>query len=225
MAKAPYKFPNVFVGCPYSGRFKLQTFKAALDRIPFKWFYADTSLTTKQLLGILRSYITAADFCIFDISLWNPNVALEIGLADGAGIGYYILLDRRLSQGVPADIQGIQRIEYSSAKGLNKDDLVPSLVRYLVREHTHPRNIWNELSNPNRERKYYLALGILAHLRDHKRLAADDVRRLARGTYLRKEAQEQVLDALTDLGLLGNRQSAKGATLRKNLFKEDIRIK
>lgn len=225
MAKAAYKLPNVFVGCPYRGRFKFATFKAALERIPFKWFYADTTLTTKQLLGILRSYITASDFCIFDISLWNPNVALEIGLADGLGAEYYILLDRRLSKGVPADVQGIQRIEYASAKGLEKDDLVPSLVRYLVREHTHPRNIWNELSNPNRDRKYYLALGMLAHLRDHKRLTIDDVRRLARGTYLRKESQDQVLDVLTGLGLLGNRQSTKGATLRKNLFKEDIRIK
>src|SRR5712691_6663396 len=93
MAKSPYKLPNVFVGCPYGGRFKFATFKAALDRIPFKWFYADTSLATKQLLGILRSYITAAEFCIFDISLWNPNVALEIGLADGLDAEYYILLE------------------------------------------------------------------------------------------------------------------------------------
>ena len=225
MAKAPYKLPNVFVGCPYAGRFKFATFKSALDQIPFKWFYADTSLATKQLLGILRSYITAADFCIFDISLWNPNVALEIGLADGLEAEYYILLNRELSKGVPADIQGIQRIEYSSAKGLEKGDLVPSIAQYLVKEHTHPRNIWNEVGNPNRDKKYYLALGMLAHLRDHKRLTSDDIRRLARGTYLRKEAQEQVLDAVARLGLLGNRQSAKGATLRKNIFKEDIRIK
>ena len=202
MAKAPYKLPNVFVGCPYGGGFKFATFKAALDRIPFKWFYADTSLATKQLLGILRSYIKAADFCIFDISLWNPNVALEIGLAEGLDAEYYILLDRKLTKGVPADIQGIQRIEYASAKGLNKGDLVPSIVQYLVREHTHPRNIWTELGNPNRDKKYYLALRMLAHLRDHKRLTSDDMRRLSRGTYLRK-----------------------GMTLRKNLFKEDIRVK
>ena len=137
MAKAPYKLPNVFVGCPYAGRFKFATFKSALDQIPFKWFYADTSLATKQLLGILRSYITAADFCIFDISLWNPNVALEIGLADGLEAEYYILLNRELSKGVPADIQGIQRIEYSSAKGLEKGDLVPSIAP-VPSKGTHP---------------------------------------------------------------------------------------
>src|SRR5712691_5422133 len=48
--------------------------------------------------------------------------------------------NRGLSKGVPADIQGIQRIEYTSAKGMNRGDLVPSVVQYLVREHTHPRN-------------------------------------------------------------------------------------
>jgi len=47
MAKAAYKLPNVFVGCPYSGTFNFAAFKAALDRIPFRWYYADTSLTTK----------------------------------------------------------------------------------------------------------------------------------------------------------------------------------
>jgi hypothetical protein len=79
MAKAAYKLPNVFVGCPYSGAFNFSAFKVALERIPFRWYYADTTLTTKHLLGILTSYISAVDYCIFDISTWNPNVALEIG--------------------------------------------------------------------------------------------------------------------------------------------------
>jgi len=38
------------------------------------------------------------DYCIFDISTWNPNVALEIGLAEGLGVDYYILLNRRLKK-------------------------------------------------------------------------------------------------------------------------------
>ena len=81
MARAPYKLPNVFVGCPYSRPFNFDAFKVALDRIPFRWYYADTRLTTKHLLGVLTSYIKAVDYCVFDISTWNPNAALEIGLA------------------------------------------------------------------------------------------------------------------------------------------------
>jgi hypothetical protein len=42
MARAEYKLPNVFVGCPYSKEFNYAAFKTALDRIPFRWYYADT---------------------------------------------------------------------------------------------------------------------------------------------------------------------------------------
>jgi len=66
MARAEYKLPNVFVGCPYSKEFNYSAFKTALDRIPFRWYYADTHLTTKHLLGILTSYIKAVDYCIFE---------------------------------------------------------------------------------------------------------------------------------------------------------------
>jgi len=132
MAKSPYKLPNVFVGCPYGGRFKFAQFKTSLERLPFRFFYADTRLQTKHLLEILRKYIATADFCVFDISTYNPNVALEIGLADGLGVEYYILLNRTLAAGVPADIQGIQRIEYSNYKDFDeRNGLVPQLVRFL----------------------------------------------------------------------------------------------
>jgi hypothetical protein len=150
MAKAPYKLPSVFVGCPYGGKFPFQAFKATLERIPFRWYYADTLLATKHLLGILTSYIKSADYCIFDISLWNPNVALEIGLAEGLRVEYYILLNKRLSKGVPADIQGLQRIEYDSPKGLQPGSLLPLIVRYLVKDQTHPKNIYNSLGADNR---------------------------------------------------------------------------
>ena len=32
MARAAYKLPNVFVGCPYSKPFNFQDFRSALDR-------------------------------------------------------------------------------------------------------------------------------------------------------------------------------------------------
>ena len=129
MARAEYKLPNVFVGCPYSKEFNYAAFKTALDRIPFRWYYADTHLTTKHLLGILTSYIKAVDYCIFDISTWNPNVALEIGLAQGLGVDYYILLNRKLKKTVPADIQGLQRIEYADVRSLNADGLIPQIEK------------------------------------------------------------------------------------------------
>ena len=218
MSKAPYKLPSVFVGCPYGGKFPFSAFQDTLNRIPFRWYYADTHLSTKHLLGILTTYIRAVDYCIFDISLWNPNVALEIGLAEGLGVEYYILLNRKLSKGVPADIQGLQRIEYVEAKGFEADALLPSVVKYLVKEHTHPKNIWGALQGDNRESRFYFALSVLAHLRDNKYLRWDEIPRLVRGTYLRKEVQQDVLEKLETLGLVSPMTSKRGATLKKNLF-------
>ncbi|MCL4709262.1 hypothetical protein KJ068_29240 [bacterium] len=224
MAKAPYKLPNVFVGCPYGGKFKFANFKSTLEKIPFKFFYADTRLSSKHLLEILRKYISTADFCIFDISTWNPNVALEIGLAEGLGVEYYILLHRKLSKGVPSDIQGIQRIEYSTYDDFDeRNGLLPQFIKYLVMDHTHPRNIWEALeADPSRERKYYLALRFLAHFRDRKRLTSEDVQRLSRGSYLRKADQEQVLETLSDLGLVSTTKSRLGSSLKKRLYHDDI---
>jgi hypothetical protein len=182
MARAPYLLPNVFVGCPYSDKFNFTGFQAALERIPFRWYYADTSLRV-------------VDFCIFDISTWNANVALEIGLAAGLGVDYYILLNRKLSKGVPADIQGLQRIEYESVSSLDATTgLIPQLVKGLVRDQTHPRNIYNALTGNNRAKQFYFALEVLSHLRDNARLRPADTRRLCKGSYLRDADRTAILE-------------------------------
>jgi len=224
MARAQYKLPNVFVGCPYSKEFNYAAFKTALDRIPFRWYYADTRLTTKHLLGILTSYIKAVDYCVFDISTWNPNVALEIGLAEGLGVDYYILLNRKLKKNVPADIQGLQRIEYASVKSLDTDGLIPQIVKYLVGKLTHPRNIHDALTGNTRTKQFFFALEVLAHLRDNARLPSAEVRRLSPGSYLRDNDRDHVLSKMTELGLLGSVYSKKGAQLTKNLFPELLKV-
>ncbi len=225
MAKAPYKLPNVFVGCPYNKPFSFATFRDTLAKLPFRFYYANTHLQTKHLLGILTNYITVADYCIFDISTWNPNVALELGLADGLGAEYYILINRKLSRGVPADIQGIQRIEYSNYDDYDSEHgLLQQLIRYLVKDQTHPRNIWDSLTADGRDQKFTVALQILSHFRDNARLTNDDLKRVARGSYLRKEPLQGVVDTLQQLGLVSGIHG-KGATLRKNLFKEPVRIR
>jgi hypothetical protein len=224
MAKAPYKLPNVFVGCPYGGKFKFAPFKAALERIPFRFHFADTRLETKHLLEILRKYMNTADYCVFDLSTWNANVALELGLADGLDVEYYILVNRSLSKGVPADIQGIQRIEYGNLDDFDEQNgLLPKLIKYLVREQTHPRNIWNELEGTkNRAKRYYLALRVLAHFRDNKRLSNDQLTSLAGGTYLHKPDREAVLAKLGEMGLVAGIGRKKGAWLKKNIFRDPI---
>ena len=224
MAKAAFLLPTVFVGCPYGGRFKFTEFKATLDRLPFDWYYADTGLKTRQLLSILTTYIKAADFCLFDLSYWNPNVALELGLAEGLGQDYYILVNHEQSKDVPSDIKGLQRIEYSSVKGFDDADLAPLLTRYLVKEQTHPKRIWERLSTPNRNKKFYFALSVLSHFRDNRRLTPDDRTRLSKGLYLRDDVETEVLNLLQDQGLISSPRTKKGAKLIKRLYPPGLKL-
>lgn len=225
MSRAPYKLPNVFVGCPYSKPFKFQQFKATLNRIPFKFFYADTKLETKHLLDILRRYISQADFCFFDVSTWNPNVALELGLADGINKEYYILLNRKLTKGVPSDIQGIQRIEYSSYSDTEYNSgLGPLITKYLVRQYTHLRKTWEALEgHEKRDKMFYVAMRAIAHLRDHKRLTEASLQSISKGTYVRKQDRDELLKILSRLGVLADVASKRGASLRANLYRDDIK--
>jgi hypothetical protein len=136
---------------------------------------------------------------------------LKLGLAEGLGVDYYILLNRKLKKNVPADIQGLQRIEYAGADSLKPDGLIPQIVKYLVHERTHPRNIYNALTGKNRTKQFFFALEVLAHLRDNARLSKADVRRLCPGSYLRDSDRESILEKMSNLGLLGSVSSVKGA--------------
>ncbi|MGH8245374.1 MAG: hypothetical protein ACREUU_02960 [Gammaproteobacteria bacterium] len=134
------------------------------------------------------------------------------------------MLNRNLSKGVPADIQGLQRIEYDGPKGFGAGDLIPNIVKYLVNDHTHPRNVLNAVSGENKEMKFYFALSALAHLRNNTYLSHPDIRRLSQGTYLRKEGQDQVLEVLRNLGLISSWTTKRGAKLRKNLYPELLKV-
>ncbi|MGO9111188.1 MAG: hypothetical protein ACLP9L_18340 [Thermoguttaceae bacterium] len=141
-----------------------------------------------------------------------------MGLAEGLGKKYYILVNRRQSKDVPSDIRGIQRIEYSSIESRETDGLLPSIARYLVRGQTHPRHIWDRLSSTNRDKKFYLSLAILAHFRDNKRLSRGEITRLSKGLYLRKAAQDEVLDILEEQRLVSAIGSRLGAKLAKRIY-------
>lgn len=69
--------------------------------------------------------IREARFCLFDISMWNPNVTLELGIAIGHRQDYYLLFNPEVGQDQPpSDLGGHDRIQYTSygklADGLTK---------------------------------------------------------------------------------------------------------
>ncbi len=110
---------TVFVACPYM-LFPLDDYKAVFAAVrkayDVEFRFADEQITNKHVLLKITNYIRDADISLFDITGWNPNVALELGIAVGLGRRHFILLNHKLDQNkeVPSDIKSIDRIQYSS---------------------------------------------------------------------------------------------------------------
>jgi len=85
-----------------------------------KFIFADEKITNMHIMQKIISYIQASDFSIYDISGWNPNVTLELGIGMMSKKDWYILLnpEKTPNQEVPSDIKGIDRIQYSSFSDL-----------------------------------------------------------------------------------------------------------
>jgi hypothetical protein len=107
---------KIFVAYPYgiSAADYRSAFSAVEDDYPtVKFVYADEQITSKHILEKIIGMMTEATFSLFDITKWNPNVALELGIAIGSGLDYYILFNPSAeSEAVPADLGGIDRIQY-----------------------------------------------------------------------------------------------------------------
>ncbi|WP_211208618.1 hypothetical protein [Leptonema illini] len=96
-----------------------------------KFIFADEKITNMHIMQKIISYIQTADYSIFDISGWNPNVTLELGFAMGANSNWYIALDpdKTEMKEVPSDLRGIDRIQYNSFSDL--EDQLTILLEQL----------------------------------------------------------------------------------------------
>lgn len=221
--KVRTRMPNVFVGHPFAGRFPVTRFRGIFKDLPFKVIYGNTDLQTKHLLNIMKNNIGKSDFSIFDLSDWNPNVALELGLAEGLKRApqknYYIVLNTRHSRDVPSDIRGIQRVEYTSYDIKPAAGLGDSLVQFILSKEYWVKRIWKDIPESGNGRKMRtMALRILAHFREHDRLTSDNLRTVARGTHLRETDRDVVIQVLRDLKLLRKVKGAQAYTCPGKLF-------
>jgi len=81
-----------------------------------KFIFADEKITNMHILQKIISYIKTSDFSLFDISGWNPNVTLELGVAIAHSDNWYICFNPEKTpiDDVPSDIKGMDRIQYKS---------------------------------------------------------------------------------------------------------------
>jgi hypothetical protein len=222
MAKAPYKHPTVFVGAPFSPAARLAELKKALDNIPVEFIFADTSIRTQHVLVRIRTAMTRADYSVFDITDWNPNVTLEVGLAEGLNEQYYVLFKpgRGSKREPPADLRGLQRIQYKTFSGARADSLEYQIDDLLVRPLTHPRYVYDQLSGVDRMKKFIFAMRVLAHFRRFRVLRRADLDDVKRGLYLRDSTVNDVIDLVRRRGLLRGRTDGNLWRAGKRLYKE-----
>ena len=222
MAKAPFKHPSVFVACEYSPPSAFKSFRDALQRVPLEFHYADSAIRTAHVLERIRRGIDRCDYSLFDITNWNANVTLELGLAAGLNKDYYILFKpgRGKKSEPPSDIKGLQRIQYATLDGFTDDCLTYQLNLQLVQNLTHPRYVYDELSGANRDRAFILAMRMLAHFKNQKVLRFRDIKPMARGSYLRDDAIDELLQILRRRRLIAGRLDGQKWKAGRNLYKK-----
>lgn len=110
---------QVFVAYPYRLYPKAdyrKVFESISKAFDVSFVFADEKISDLHILEKIKSYIRDSAFGIYDISGWNPNVTLELGLAFGMGARAYIAFDPSKTDvgEVPSDLRGMDRMQYSS---------------------------------------------------------------------------------------------------------------
>lgn len=85
-----------------------EVFKRVGAAFKVKFTFADEQISSFHILQKIANMIKAAQFSIFDVTDWNPNVTLELGLAYGYNEKVYIAFNpkRGASKDIPAYLGG-----------------------------------------------------------------------------------------------------------------------
>ena len=82
-------------------------------------YYADTEIREGHIfVNKIIPKIKSTEFGIYEISEESHNVFLELGAAIALGMTYYILC--RKGTKIPANLEGLDRLEYESLSGLTE---------------------------------------------------------------------------------------------------------
>ena len=216
---------RVFVGYPFKGRFPSDDFQVIFRELPLVPDFGDEVPETsalEPLLSYLRSHISKADYTLFDVTYFNPNVLFELGLSAGLTrreIAPRILLNTKRSKAkdLPSDLHGVVRIEYESydyeSKGLGD-----RLMQHVFSKERWFRRLWPSVPRSGKERKkVLLALRILGHVKESRAsISPEKIAQLAEELDLggRQPAWHDVPKRLTEFRLLRKVKRGKGHIYR-----------
>jgi len=110
---------SIFVAHPYS-LYPMtdyrQIFRDVGKAMEVRFEFADERISNVYVLQKIITMIRATSFGIYDISGWNANVTLELGLAYGMSEKAYVSFNPTHTkiEDVPADLRGLERLQYGS---------------------------------------------------------------------------------------------------------------
>jgi len=119
----PYR---IFVGYPYTLD-KLQKYrehyKILGGTFNVQFAFADEDYSGKVLVQGIAELISTCHISLFDVSMWNPNVLVELGFAIGINQQTFLLYNNAYSPGVPfaSDLVAARRFEYTSTEDLSRE--------------------------------------------------------------------------------------------------------
>ncbi|MGE0025602.1 MAG: hypothetical protein AB7O78_02610 [Thermoleophilia bacterium] len=138
---------RIFVAYPYS--IPREDYRRVFEDLEDTWkqvsfVYADAEITNQAILDKIVGMVRESRFSLFDITGWNPNVTLELGVAIGAARDYYLLFRPTDEQpDAPADLRGHDRVQYRSYKELS-DGVAKILAQQLGRPDEDERADFDE---------------------------------------------------------------------------------
>lgn len=121
----------------YDKRDYRRAFETVGKAFEIDFVFADERISSLHILQKIANYIRESQFGIYDITSWNPNVTLELGLALGMGERVFIALnpDETELEDVPSDLKGVDRLQYESFSSLEDE-----IERLISQEMPPPRD-------------------------------------------------------------------------------------
>jgi predicted nucleotide-binding protein len=134
-----------------------KVFKTVGKAFSVEFIFADEKISSLHIMQKIVNLIRECRFGIYDISAWNPNVTLELGLALGMSEKVFIALDPSKTEttDVPSDLRGVDRIEYKSYSELEEKltklvgqeippKIDPESENFIDKLRTNVRNLINQ---------------------------------------------------------------------------------
>ena len=82
------------------------------------------------------------------------------------------------------------------------------------------KRLWKAIPESEKgTKKRLMALRMLAHFRDHEKLTSDNITAIARGTRLRQDDRDEVLDIMRTLKLMRKVKNTQAFKCPKSLFR------